>query len=68
MKIYLDDCGQPPAWYASQKKKLAQSFAAAFAIALEVGAGPEDAAKFRAECAEVGEQVGDLVKGVDENE
>lgn len=61
LKISLKDCGQPPAWYASQRQRLAQSFAEAFAIALAVGGGETAANAFRAECDRDDAIVGDLV-------
>jgi len=45
LKIFIDDCGQPPAWYAGQKRKLYEYYAGAAEIikaASSIG-GPDQA-------------------------
>lgn len=49
LKVSIDECGQAPAWYRSQRQKLAQRFAPASMIAMSLTETPEELARRQAE-------------------
>jgi len=62
LKVWVADCGQHANWYVSQRQKVAQYLAPAYALVL-AAVDPEDAEKFRAECGANPDTVGDMVQG-----